>query len=48
MGVSTSANHAGGDHEVAVQALNAELQDKGFILTSTEDIINWARIGSLH
>ena len=48
MGVSTSLNHAGGDHEVAVQALNRELQDKGFLLTSTEDIINWARIGSLH
>jgi hypothetical protein len=41
------ANTAGGDHEVAVQALNRELQDKGFMLTSTEDIINWARIGSL-
>jgi hypothetical protein len=25
------------------QALNRELQDKGFLLTSTEDIINWAR-----
>ena len=25
-----------------------ELQDKGFLLTSTEDIINWARTGSLH
>jgi NADH-quinone oxidoreductase subunit B len=44
----TGANQAGGDHEVAVQALNRELQDKGFLLTSTEDIINWARIGSLH
>ena len=30
------------------QALNAELSDKGFLLTSTEDIINWARTGSLH
>ena len=30
------------------EALNAELQDKGFLLTSTEDIINWARTGSLH
>jgi NADH-quinone oxidoreductase subunit B len=48
MGVSTSPNQAGGDHEVAVKALNRELQDKGFLLTSTEDIINWARIGSLH
>jgi hypothetical protein len=23
------------------------LQDKGFLLTTTEDIINWARNGSL-
>ena len=37
-----------GDTEVATQALNAELADKGFLLTSTEDIINWARTGSLH
>ena len=28
--------------------LNRELQDKGFLVTSTEDIINWARTGSLH
>jgi NADH-quinone oxidoreductase subunit B len=28
--------------------LGAELADKGFLLTSTEDIINWARNGSLH
>ena len=32
----------------ATQSLNTELQDKGFLLTSTEDIINWARTGSLH
>jgi NADH-quinone oxidoreductase subunit B len=37
MGVMAGANTAGGDHEVAVQALNRELSDKGFILTSTED-----------
>ena len=48
MGIATSPNTAAGDHEVTVQALNRDLQDKGFILTSTEDIINWARIGSLH
>ncbi len=42
----TGANTAGGDHQVATDALNRELQDKGFLLTSTEDIINWARIGS--
>ena len=34
--------------ETAVQSLNKDLQDKGFILTSTEDLINWARTGSLH
>jgi len=46
--VQTGANTAGHDPEVATQALNRELQDKGFLLTSTEDIINWARTGSLH
>ena len=34
--------------DTATQALNRELQDKGFLVTSTEDIINWARTGSLH
>ena len=48
MGVVTSSNTAGADKEVATTALNRELQDKGFLLTSTEDIINWARTGSLH
>ena len=48
MGVSTAANTAGADREVATQALNRELQDKGFLVTSTDDIINWARTGSLH
>ena len=46
--VMTGANTAGVDQEVATQALNAELQDKGFLLTTTEDIVNWARTGSLH
>ena len=36
------------EREIATQNLNRELQDKGFLLTSTEDIINWARTGSLH
>ncbi|MBR3371791.1 MAG: NADH-quinone oxidoreductase subunit B, partial [Rhodobacteraceae bacterium] len=48
MGVMTGANTAGADREVATQVLNRELQDKGFLLTSTEDVINWARNGSLH
>jgi len=48
MGVMTGANTAGVDRDVATQDLNRELQDKGFLVTSTEDIINWARTGSLH
>ena len=48
MGVMAGVNAAGVDKEVATQELNRELQDKGFLLTSTEDIINWARTGSLH
>ncbi|MEM8851930.1 MAG: NADH-quinone oxidoreductase subunit B, partial [Pseudomonadota bacterium] len=48
MGEQTGLNTAGGDKEHATQLLNRELQDKGFLLTSTEDIINWARTGSLH
>ena len=28
--------------------LSEELNGKGFLLTSTEDLINWARTGSLH
>jgi len=45
MGVSTSLNTAGANKELATSALNRELQDKGFLLTSAEDIINWARTG---
>ncbi len=36
------------DRDPVSQTLNRELQDKGFLLTSTEDLINWARTGSLH
>ncbi len=48
MVVATGANTAGVDREVSTQELNRELQDKGFLLTTTEDIVNWARTGSLH
>ena len=47
MGLKTVSNTAGADKEIAVNALGRDLQDKGFILTSTEDVINWARTGSL-
>src|SRR3546814_569736 len=29
------------------KALQAEVSDKGFLVTSTEDLFNWARTGSL-
>ena len=48
MGVMTGQNTAGADREVATQELNRELQDKGFLLTTAEDLINWGRTGSLH
>ena len=40
MAISTAVNDAGPDKEYATQSLNKELQDKGFLLTSTEDLIN--------
>ncbi len=48
MAMSTAAFDAGPDRDVSVQALNRDLTDKGFLVTSTADIINWARTGSLH
>ena len=48
MGVMTGTNTAGMDRGVATPAINRELPDKGVLLNSTEDIINWARTGSLH
>ncbi len=48
MGVMTGANTAQGDREHATRLLNDQLADKGFLLTTTDDIINWARTGSLH
>ena len=43
----TEAYQPGKDVDPASQALNAELQDKGFLVTSTEDLFQWARTGSL-
>ena len=48
MGVMLGDNTAGADLENSARELNDQLQDKGFLITSTEDIINWARTGSLH
>jgi NADH-quinone oxidoreductase subunit B len=38
---------AGADNDVLVGNLSNELADKGFILTTADDLINWARTGSL-
>ena len=38
MGVMTGANTAGADKEHGTQLLNAELQDKGFLVTSSADM----------
>lgn len=48
MGLDTAMNSAGGDKDFATAALNDELADKGFLLTSMDDVVNWARTGSLH
>ncbi len=36
-----------GANDPFVSDINRELADKGFIVTSTEDLITWARTGSL-
>ena len=41
-------NSAGADKDAGARAINDALQDKGFLVTSTADVINWARTGSLH
>ena len=47
MGVMTG-NTAGADKDAGAKRLGEQLADKGFLLTTTDDIINWARTGSLH
>ena len=48
MGVITGTNTGGARPRRSTADLNKDLQDKGFLLTSTEDLINWALTGSLH
>ena len=38
---------AAADKDVLTENLSNELADKGFILTTVDDVINWARTGSL-
>lgn len=37
----------GPEQSAVVKAATAELQDKGYLLTRYEDLVNWARTGSL-
>ena len=46
--VQTGLNTAGGDKEADMRRMADDLGDKGFLLTSVDDVINWARTGSLH
>jgi len=46
--IQTGANSAGADKDVSAKKLGEQLADKGFLLTTTDDIITWARTGSLH
>ncbi|MYF88822.1 MAG: NADH-quinone oxidoreductase subunit B, partial [Boseongicola sp. SB0676_bin_33] len=48
MSVATSSNAAGPDRDVDAREFARQLQDKGFLVTSTADVINWVRTGSLH
>ena len=48
MGVMTGANTAEADKDASASKLGEQLADKGFLLTTTDDIITWARTGSLH
>ena len=48
VGFQPGPNTAGADRDATTTALNKQLQDKGFLVTSTADVINWARTGSLH
>ena len=48
MGVVLAQNNTETQRDEVCAKLNNELHDKGFLVTSTEDVINWARTGSLH
>ena len=45
--LTASGATAGPDREVTTRQLSNDLADKGFVLTSAEDLVNWGRTGSL-
>ncbi|QIE57701.1 NADH-quinone oxidoreductase subunit B [Pikeienuella piscinae] len=45
--MAPGAASAGADKDVLAGHISTELSDKGYLLTSAEDLVNWARTGSL-
>ena len=45
--IDPRTNRPAGADDPFYSEVNAELADKGFLVTSTDDLINWARTGSL-
>ena len=48
MGLTNSYKFTGIDKDLATRELSDDIANKGFIQTSAQDVINWARTGSLH
>ena len=46
-GAAPNFNNQVSDNDPYFKALQAEMADKGFIVTSAESLVNWARTGSL-
>ena len=48
MGLTNSYKFTGIDKDLATREISDNIANKGFIQTSAQDVINWARTGSLH
>ena len=48
MGLTNSYKFTGIDKDFATRELSDNIANKGFIQTSAQDVITWARTGSLH
>ncbi len=46
-GAGTLAPPAGSDQDAVIKRLSEEIQDKGFLVTQVDNIVNWARTGSM-
>ena len=48
MGLKNNYKSIGFDKDFAAREISENVSNKGFIQTSAQDVINWARTGSLH